>query len=79
MMQIEESKQKIEKKSQNYQREIDLIDSQNTQRVDELKEIKKELDSIDVSEEIKLKENVNEIMIDEIKPRYSFFLGSGAD
>lgn len=57
MVQIEESKQKIEKKSQNYQREIDLIDSQNTQREDELKEIKKELDSIDVSEEIKLKEN----------------------
>jgi len=54
--QIAESKERMVKKSENYQREIELIDSQNTQRVDDLEQIKNELDSIDVTEEIKEKE-----------------------
>jgi len=66
MVQIAESKQKIEKKSESYQREIDLIDTQNTQRVDELEQIENELDSIDVSNEIKSKENEIETLRKEI-------------
>jgi len=57
MAQIAESKERIVKKSENYQREIELIDSQNTQRVDELEQIKNDLESIDVSKEIKVKED----------------------
>jgi len=57
MVQIAEAKQKIEKKSDNYQREIDLIDTQNTQRLSELDEIQKELESINVSGDISDKEN----------------------
>jgi DNA repair protein SbcC/Rad50 len=57
MVQIAEAKQKIEKKSGNYQREIDLIDTQNTQRLSELDEIQKELESIKVSGDISDKEN----------------------
>jgi len=66
LVQIAESKQKIEKKSESYQREIDLIDTQNTQRVDELEQIENELDSIDVSKEIKSKENEIETSRKEI-------------
>ena len=55
--QIAESKQKIERKSQIYRKEIELINSQNTQRVNELEQIKIKLGSIEVSEEIKIKES----------------------
>jgi len=56
MAQIAKSKQKIEKKSQSYQKEIELVDSQNIQRVEELEQIKNDLDSIEVGEEIRIKE-----------------------
>jgi len=66
MAQIAESKERIVKKSENYQREIELIDSQNTQRVNELEQIKNDLVSIDVTGEIKIKENEIEISRKEI-------------
>ena len=56
MAQIAKSKQKIEKKSQSYQKEIELVESQNIQRVEELEQIKNDLDSIEVGEEIRIKE-----------------------
>jgi DNA repair protein SbcC/Rad50 len=66
MVQIAEAKQKIEKKSDNYQREIDLIDTQNTQRLSELDEIQKELESINVSGDISDKENELDLVRKEI-------------
>ena len=66
MIQIADAKQKIEKTIVNHQQEVDLIDSQNSQRLSELEEIKKKLTSIDESEKISEKEDELNSMRKEI-------------
>ena len=66
MIQIADAKQKIEKIIVNHQQEVDLIDSQNSQRLSELEEIEKKLTSIDESEKISEKEDELNSMRKEI-------------
>jgi len=66
MIQIADAKQKIEKTIVNHQQEVDLIDSQNSQRLSELEEIEKKLTSIDESEKISEKEDELNSMRKEI-------------
>jgi len=66
MIQIVDAKQKIEKTIVNHQQEVDLIDSQNSQRLSELEEIEKKLTSIDESEKISEKEDELNSMRKEI-------------
>ena len=66
MIQIADAKQKIEKTIVNHQQEVDLIDSQNSQRLSELEEIEKKLTSINESEKISEKEDELNSMRKEI-------------
>jgi DNA repair protein SbcC/Rad50 len=66
MGQIVEAKQKIEKIISKHQQEIELIDTQNTQRISEIREIQKKIEGIGVSEKTTDKENDLDLMRKEI-------------
>jgi exonuclease SbcC len=77
MKQIVEAKQKVEKLILNYQREIELTESQITQRESELKEIQLELESFEnLEREVSSKEEELDLLRNEISRILSMIAAS---